>query len=197
MRKSEPVVASSIDGKKGNIEEHFKGIYEDLYNSVEDRENITKILNEINNKINSSHIHDIEKVTPSVVKEASRKLENGKSDPVHKFSSDCLKNAPDSFFDKLSFVIRSFLVHGHVTIYLLLATLVPIVKNKLASINTSKNFRSIAISSLILKIIDWIIISLFGRKLGLDELQFAYQEGSSTTMCTWAVVETVGYWHFS
>ena len=193
MRKSEPVVASSMDGKKEKIEEHFKEIYEDLYNSVDDRENITNILNNINKEINSSHVYDIEKVTPSVVKEASRRLENGKSDPVHMFSSDCLKNAPDSFFDKLSIIIRSFLIHGHVTMYLLLATLVPIVKNKLASINTSKNFRSIAISSLILKIIDWIIISLFGRKLGLDELQFAYQGGSSTSMCTWAVVETVGY----
>ena len=161
-----------MDGKKQNIEEHFKGIYEDLYNSVDDRENITNILNNINKEINSSHVYDIEKVTPSVVKEASRRLENGKSDPVHMFSSDCLKNAPDSFFDKLSIIIRSFLVHGHMTTYLLLATLVPIVKNKLVSINTSKNFRSIAISSLILKIKDWMIISLFGRKLGFSQKWF-------------------------
>ena len=193
LRKSEPVIASSMDGKKVNIEEHFKGIYEDLYNSVDDKENINNFLSDLNKGINNSHIHDIKKVTPTVVKEAAKQLENGKSDPVHTFSSDCLKNAPDSFYHKLSIVIRSFLVHGHVTLYLLLATLVPIVKNKLASINTSKNYRSIAISSLILKLIDWIIISLFGRKLGLDDLQFAYQEGSSTTMCTWAVVETIGY----
>ena len=49
------------------------------------------------------------------------------------------------------------------------------------------------VSSNILKIIDWIIITLFGKKLGLDELQYAYQEGCSTTMCTWAVIETIGY----
>ena len=72
--------------------------------------------------------------------------------------------------------------HGHVTIYLLLATLVPIIKNK-----TSNNYRSIAISSLVLKILDWIILTLFGQKVGLDELQFAYQQESST-MCTWAVM---------
>ena len=85
------------------------------------------------------------------------------------------------------------LVYNNVTIYLLLATLVPIIKNKLASIKTSKNYRSIAISSLVLKILDWIILTLFGQKLGLDELQFAYQQESSTSMCTWAVMETIGY----
>ena len=79
------------------------------------------------------------------------------------------------------------------TVYLLLATLVPIVKNKLTIISTSKNYWSIAISSLIYKIIDWIIITLFGKKLGLDELQFAYQEECLTAMCTWAVVEIIGY----
>ena len=59
--------------------------------------------------------------------------------------------------------------------------------------STSKNYRSIAISSLILKILDWIILILFGQTLGLDDLQFAYQQASSTTMCTWAVIETIGY----
>ena len=29
--------------------------------------------------------------------------------------------------------------------------------------------------------------------LGVDDLQFAYQPGSSTSMCTWATVETINY----
>ena len=48
-------------------------------------------------------------------------------------------------------------------------------------------------SSLVLKLLDWIILILFGDTLGLDELQFAYQPGSSTSMCTWAAVETINY----
>ena len=48
-------------------------------------------------------------------------------------------------------------------------------------------------SSLILKLLDWIILILFGKTLGVDELQFAYQPGSSTSMCTWAAVETINY----
>ena len=59
--------------------------------------------------------------------------------------------------------------------------------------NTSKNYRSIAISSLVLKIFDWIIILLFGNSFGLHDLQFAYQPGISGNMCTFAILETVDY----
>ena len=89
--------------------------------------------------------------------------------------------------------MKSFLIHGHITYFLLLATLLPIIKDKLGSINVSSNYRSIAISSLILKLLDWVIIILYGDVLCLDQLQFAYQPGCSTTMCTWTVVETIDY----
>merc|ERR1711942_290124 len=95
--------------------------------------------------------------------------------------------------EKLSSMIQSFLVHGHVTLVLLLATLVPIIKDKLGSISSSKNYRSIALSSQVLKLFDWVILLLFGEYLGVDQLQFAYQPGASTTICTWAAVETISY----
>ena len=41
--------------------------------------------------------------------------------------------------------------------------------------------------------LDWIILLIVGTPLGLDDLQFAYQAGVFTTMCTWAVMETIGY----
>ena len=145
------------------MEEHFKEIYSKLYNSVDDKENIQNLLDDVNEEINFTHAHDVHKVTPEIVKEAAKHLKDGKSDPVHVFSSDCNKNGPDMLFKLLSIAIKSFLFHGHVTVYLLLATLVPIIKNKLASINTSKYYRSIAISSLKMKILEWIILTLFGQ----------------------------------
>ena len=90
-------------------------------------------------------------------------------------------------------IFRGFLLHGHISSVLLLATLVPIVKDKLGNICSSDNYRSIAISSLILKIFDWVTILLYGDKLGLDELQFSYQPNISTNMCTWMAIETIDY----
>ena len=140
-----------------------------------------------------SCLNDVKKVTPDVISEAAKNLRDSKSDPCYNFSSDCIKNGPDSLFNILSVIIQAFLIHGRVTHFLLLATLVPLIKDKLSSISDSKNYRSIAMSCLILKLLDWIILILFGDTLGVDDLQFAYQPGCSTSMCTWAAVETISY----
>ena len=140
-------------------------------------------------------VKDVEKVSPELIREATQKLKAGKSDPMYSFTSDYFKNVGELLYDKLSIMIRGFLVHGHghVTLVLLLATLVPIIKDKLGSISVSKNYRSIAISSIILKVLDWVFLLLFGTTFNLNDFQYAYQAGCSTTMCTWAALETVEY----
>ena len=183
-----------MDGVKENVKEHFKQKYETLYNSADDVFELQQVEAETNAKVNDFSLDDVAKVTPDIIKQAAHKLKSGKSDPVFSFSSDCFKNATNTVYEKLSIMIQSFLVHGHITNILLLATLVPIIKDKLSSANVSKNYRSIAISSIVLKLIDWIFIILFGVKFNLNDFQFAYQAGCSTTMCTWAVLETVDWY---
>ena len=117
-------------------------------NSVDDVENMTKVSVEVERSINHVHINDVMKMTPTVVREAVGKLKSGKSDPVHTFSSDCIKVDSDRLVELLSIIIKWYLIHGHVTRYLLLATFVPIINDKLGSFNCSKNYLSIAISSL-------------------------------------------------
>ena len=174
LRKSKPVVATSMDGVKKNVKEHFREKYETLFNSADDGLELLKVQAETEAKVGEYSLNDVSKVTPAIVKEAAHKLKPGKSDPVFTFSSDCFKSAPNSLYENLSLILQGFLVHGHITNILLLATLVPIIKDKLGSINVSKNYRSIAISSIVLKLIDWIFILLFGIKFGLNDFQFAY-----------------------
>ena len=152
-----------MDGVRGvGIADHFKGIYSDLYNSVDDQEELLNLCATVDDKVNVYHLHDVNKVTPDIVKEAASNLRDSKSDPTYNFSSDCIKNGPDNLFSLLS------------TFFLLLATLVPLITDKLGSIDDSKNYRSIALSSLILKLLDWISLLLFGSSLGVDHLHFAH-----------------------
>ena len=141
MRKSKSVVANKIDDKTENIEEHFSNIYSSLYNSVDDYDELLKVAEKIETKIGDESLKEVDKVTPDLVKEAVKHIKPNKSDPVCDFSSDCLRNAPDSLFLHLSVIIKSFLVHSHVSLVLLLATLVPIIKDKLGDICSSKNYR--------------------------------------------------------
>ena len=182
-----------MDGVSNNVEEHFKDRYKQLYKSADDGRELMRVQRETEALVDDSSWGDVLKVTPKIVKEAALKLKPGKSDPVFSFSTDCFKNASDSLFEKLSLIIQSFLIHGHVTQILLLATLVPLIKDKLGSTNISKNYRSIAISSILLKLIEWIFLILFGINFGLNDFQYAYQAGCSITMCTWAVLVTVDY----
>ena len=73
-RRTNEVVASSMDGKTEDIPGHFKEIYSQLYNSVDDREDLEKICDTVEQKINFTSIYDVKKVTPSIVKEASKNL---------------------------------------------------------------------------------------------------------------------------
>ena len=191
IRHHSPQIATSIDGKNDDLANHFKGLYAELYNSVNDDNETFKIRDSISEKVTYTELFEVNKVTPHLVKEATSKLSQNKSDPVYFYSSDCLRNGTDLLYELLSVVFQSFLIHGHFTIFLLLANLIPIVKDKLGSINARKNYRSIAISSLVLKMFDWVVILLYGSALELDDLQFAYQSGCSTTMCTWSVLETI------
>ena len=193
LRKCKNDVANTIDGKSENVENHFGDIYENLYTSVDDKAELLLIRQKLDNDITNLSVNDVSRVTPTVIEEAIKKLNAGKSDPSFGFTSDCFKAAPPILTEHISNLIKTFLFHGHVSSVLLLATLLPLIKDKLGDHGSSKNYRSIAISSLFLKIFDWVVLLLFGINLQLDDLQFGYQEGISGTMCTWLALETISH----
>ena len=88
-----------------------------------------------------------------------------------------------------------FVSHGSVPLFVLLCTLIPLVKDNLGDITASENYRAIAGGSLLLKLLDIVILQLEGDKLTFDQLQFAYQRKSSTTMCSWTVTAVVEHFN--
>ena len=176
-----------------DIPNHFGNIYKELYNSVKDADEVILLSEEIERKVTKDSLNDVNKVTVEEVKKATSALKPGKGDPVFNFSSDCIKVESRILSEFTAIMIKSFLIHNHIPQFMLLSTLIPIIKDKLGSINISKNYRSVCITSLVLKQFDWITINLFGEVLGFHDLQFAYQRGVSANMCSWAVVETISY----
>ena len=184
-------VIDDIHGSK-NITEHLRNIYENLYNEQEDVDR--NFIEEINDKVagnTAAAKNTISLFTADLVKTAVKKLKPDKSDVTGNFTSDCLKAAPDIFFEKLSELFKTSLSHGYFSHDLLVCALSPIVKDSNGEISSSKNYRGIAISSLILKIFDNCILLLFGSLLSNDVLRFGFQKGLSTVQCTWAVQETI------
>ena len=193
MRKAPAAVVNSVDGVTEDIPGHFASIYSRLYNSVNEESKLKSIYRMVDNQVSNCDNSEVSKITADVVKEAANHLKKNKTDPIFKLTSDCLANGPSILFEHLATIFRSWLIHGHVTEMLLLSTLVPIIKDKMGNLCSSDNYRSIAISSLILKIFDWVIILLYGDKLSFDDLQFGYQQRCSTNMCTWTAIETIDH----
>ena len=70
----------------------------------------------------------------------------------------------------------------------------PLVKNKRDSLSDSNNYRAIALSSLIGKILDYILIDYFDNVLKSNSRQFAYKKDNSTTLCSYILMEVVQYY---
>ena len=85
------------------------------------------------------------------------------------------------------------LIHGHINITLLVCAIILLVKNKRGPTDDSGNYRGIALSSILLKVFDWLVLILFDKQLQTDPNQFGFQEESSASMCTWTAIEVINF----
>ena len=155
---------------------------------------IAQLDSELEDMISDQSRDCVQRITPEAVKTAARKLKPAKTDPVVDITSDFLINARERLYLILADCLKSYIIHAHVSETLLTSMMIPLIKDKLGDTASSDNYRSFAISSLIMKIYDLVILSVFGEYLELDELQFGYQTEVSTTMCTWLAVETISHY---
>ena len=166
-----------------------------MYSKCELGPNFEELKNNIERNLSDHDFDEICAIDEDLVTEALGKMKGGKDDVMFSFSSDCIINGPPLLKMHLANLFRVFLVHGQVADILLLCSLIPIVKDGLADLTSSENYRAIAKSSLILKLFDWVILLHQGEKLSSDELQFGYQKLSSTVMCTWAATSVISHFN--
>ena len=108
-------------------------------------------------------------------------------------TTDCFIQAPPELSDHLCHFFKACIIHGYIPESLLFCSIIMLVKNNRKALDDSNNYRGIAISSLLLKVFDWIVLSLFPEELTCDDNQFGFQAQSSTVMCTWTVLEVVNW----
>ena len=106
------------------------------------------------------------------VKTSVKLLKKHKHDGDLGHYSDHLIFGTDTLNVYLSLLITSMISHGYAYQQLLLSTIIPIVKNKRKSVNNSNNYRGIALSGVIGKLIDVIIIDAQADALKSSYLQF-------------------------
>ena len=83
--------------------------------------------------------------------------------------------------------------HGFIISNLKFSTIKPIPKNKY-NLSESSNYRSIAISSVLGKLIDRILLDRLSEYLISSDMQFGFKPAHSTSMCTFVLKETLSYY---
>ena len=192
-RRSTNTIATVIDNESDDIPGYLADKYEKLYNAVEDKSNMDEIEKELEEDIKQDDYHFISKISADTLIKAAKKLKPGKTDPVFGITSDYLIHSPRIVFELLAICLRSYMVHGYVSDHLMISTMIPLIKDKMGDQTSSDNYRSIAISSLVMKLYDLVIIKVFQEHLFFDDLQFGYQSDVSTSMCTWLATESISY----
>lgn len=195
QRRPKSGLSNNIDNVQGSdeISEHFRGLYSDIYNTHTDENSLIQIRNSIDQNIFRDDLACLNTITPELVMKLMKKLNCGKNDPAFNFKSDAFINSREILAVPLANLFKAFLTHGYISNIFLQCSLTPIVKNNRKSKSQSSNYRLIAISSIILKIIDLLILHLFSPDLKVDSLQFGFQTNSSTDLCSWTLRESVNY----
>ena len=124
-----------------------------------------------------------------------KKLKAAKSDCTDHLVSDQFFNGTDRLFTLIYLSFTCMLSHDVSPLGLLCSTMVPVPKDKRGSKSDSNNYRAIAISSILRKLFDSIIIKEQHFSLITDFLHFGCKENSSTIICTQLFIETIEYYN--
>ena len=154
---------------------------------------ITPLKGQLNSEIEAGSSHEADRITGQAVKEAATRMKPDKSDVSGSFTSNAILNAPDSFFDLIAPVYRSWLVHGTVTLSLLACAFLPLFKGGLKDPSKTDSYRAIAGASLLLQLFDYVVLLLWVDRLGTDSLQFGFKTVTNTTQCSWLVMEVANH----
>ena len=153
-------------------------------------------MTEVRDKINlkMKHISATEFLFDSDVRTAVKSLAKGKSDGNLGIYSDHIIHGTELLISYLTKLLNSMLVHGYSPSQMLVGTIIPLVKNRRASVNNSDNFRGICLQSSICKLLDFIILSKEEKCLQTSDLQFGFKPKLSASLAASVVTETTDYY---
>ena len=194
-----PLNVDNVTGSK-DIAEHFANNFKGLFNEVGYEDNdISNLKDIINSKIlegcqcNFCSKENNCAITPKDVEKAIGKLQGNKKDGYSDILSNHLIESGARLHVHLSFLLSSMVSHGLSLDDMLWSTMVPVPKGKWKNLSSSSNYRAIALSSIVGKLLDLIILEKEEKKQVTCPMQLGFKKGASTSLCTSMMQETVSY----
>ena len=97
-------------------------------------------------------------------------------------------------FEYIGKLLSAMICHSYAPTSFIKCSIIPIPKGARANLTDSDKYRSIVISSLLSKLLDYVIIKQQNISLKTSDYQFGFKPESSTILCTTMVKETIQYY---
>ena len=157
----------------------FHDKYAQLYNSVPyDEGDMMNIRQTLDLRImDAASLGDADgEFTSTNVEQAVKMMSRQKSDGCTECLSDHFLNGTALLYRHIAILFNCMLRHASVPETMKLSTLIPIPKNRKKSLNDSQNYRAIALSSILGKVLDHTILLLHSSSLSTSDLQFGFKK---------------------
>ncbi len=189
------VQATVIDGVTGseNITDmwmkHFKSLLNSTHDNVQ-KNRIAKDLSSINKIDITSDL-----LTYTDVIECIKYIKKGKASGTDCISSEHLMYANPRICFYLCCLFNSMIVHGHCPLRFMDTLIVTLVKDKKGVLTDKNNYRPIAITSSISKLLERVLLKKYGEVFVTNSHQFGYKQKHSTDMCIFLMKEVIDFYN--
>ena len=126
---------------------------------------------EISDEINKDSYSVLSRIDERLVVDTLKTMKPNKKDYLYDSISDMYIDGPKEIIKHLTKMIQMFVFHGRVPHFILICSLLPLLKNNLGDSTSSENYRAIAGGCLLLKLIDMIILLVEREKLGYNTIR--------------------------
>ena len=179
-----PTHIDSVSGFS-NIRDMWKKHFEELLNNNR-CENGNLRIEELGS-LDSNEIN----ITPDVIKTAIKSLNTKTSNGKDDISTYHLKHAHQCIHIIISILFSSILVHNYIPGKMMDTVVTPIIKNKRGELSDKNNYRPIAVTNVIAKLFESVILQKCQDHLYSSDHQFGFKQKHSTDLCTFVLKEVV------
>lgn len=186
------VVSNTIGGISGENDicimwaDHFRSIL----NSSKDKSMKTDVTNTIHEQCNGSgELFQLEDISAAV-----KELKKGKSCGTDGLSGEHVIYAHNNVYVYIRVLFNAMLCHGFIPHNLMSTILVPLLKDKKGDISAKNNYRPIAITNVMSKLLEILILQKYRNVLVTTDNQFGFKEKHSTDMCCFILKEVIDFY---
>ena len=179
--------AETIEGCSGP--EEISTMWRERFSSLLDSNTSSSVT------FNASSLEkNYERFNPQEVYDGICSLKCGKTMGIDGIYAEHCKYSSTSLSVILALVFSAMLIHGHLPTNFMNTAIIPIIKDKKGDISSSDNYRSMAITSIISKIFELILLKRHGHLLETTSNQFGFKCSHGTENCIFVMKQVIDFY---